>query len=188
MTGSSFSTRPAPSSATNAALPSGAKTRPYGCDPYGRAIVRRTSNVDRIEDADASQLVRFVTQTSPFGANASARGAVPTAISASFWLFAVLNTLTVSLSWFTTHRRPPRNAIWPETTGGAAVSGRCTSCENVRRLLDAARSSVAVTLTQNIDGRVNVCVTVGDDDQPVSVPSSKNHLNCGLIAFWTVAV
>jgi hypothetical protein len=37
-------------------------------------------------------------------------------------------------------------------------------------------------------GGVNVCVTLGEDDQPVSVPSSKNHLNCGLIAFCTLAV
>ena len=77
------------------------------------------------------ELCLFVTQTSPLGANASARGPTPTAISASFWLSAVLNTLTVSLSWLTTHSRPLRTAIWPEITGGAAVSGRCTSCEKV---------------------------------------------------------
>src|SRR4026209_2467449 len=108
------------------------------------------------------EVARLVTQASPSGANASARGATPTTTSASFWLSAVLKTLTVSLSWLTTHSRPERIASWLEIRGGAAVSGRCTSCENVS-LSGTPCASRAITFTQKIDGRVKVCVTVGDD-------------------------
>jgi len=48
---------------------------------------------------------RFTTQTSPFGASASVRGALPVAISATRALLPVSMTLTESLSGFTTHKR-----------------------------------------------------------------------------------
>src|SRR5262245_28651106 len=45
----------------------------------------------------------LVTQIRPLGATAMDRGAVPTAISASLARVTVLKTLTLSLSWLTTH-------------------------------------------------------------------------------------
>ena len=47
----------------------------------------------------------FVTQSWPFGANAIARGAVPTLMCFNRPPVDVLKTLIESLSWFTTHRR-----------------------------------------------------------------------------------
>ena len=45
----------------------------------------------------------FVTHTAPPGAMASARGALPTATSASLACVTASNTETLSLSGFTTH-------------------------------------------------------------------------------------
>ena len=47
----------------------------------------------------------LATQTEPSGAMASVRGAVPTVTSASLARVSASNTLTESLSGFTTHRR-----------------------------------------------------------------------------------
>ena len=47
----------------------------------------------------------LTTQIRPSGATATDRGIEPTATSASRRLVAVSNTLTLSLSWFTTHKR-----------------------------------------------------------------------------------
>ncbi len=105
-----------PSKATYAARPSGANTRPKGCDALGSVIVRLTLIVDGSITLMVAER-RLVTQTSPFGARAIDRGAVPTAISASFWRLEALNTLTVSLSWLTTQRRPPPRARLLETAG-----------------------------------------------------------------------
>ncbi len=97
LTGSSFSTVPLAAHATNAALPVGSNTMPYGCEARGNASVCTT-----VSDVGSMMLIEalclFVTQMRPFGATATLRGAAPTAISAIFALVAALNTLAVSLS------------------------------------------------------------------------------------------
>ena len=133
------------------------------------------------------ELRRLVTQTSPFGAIASARGALPTAISPSFWLLDRLNALTVLPSWLTTQSRPALSARFEDSAGRPLVSGWCTICAKVCVCV-SPRSSFAVTVTQNIDGRENVCVTLGEDDQPVSVPSSKYQRYWVLMPLRAVAV
>ena len=95
-------------------------------------------------------LCLFVTQMRPFGATATLRGAAPTAISAIFACVTALKTLTVSLSWLTTHTRLPAargsHATVLEAVGRFAVSGKCTACTNVCDT-GTPRSSIAVTVT-----------------------------------------
>ena len=109
---------------------------PYGSEARGRPTVRLTVSV-----AGSITLIelpeRFVTHTRPFGAIASARGAVPTRISASRVFCAASSTLTELLSGFTTQTRPGvpatrSTAMLPDAAGAFAVSGRCTRCRNVR--------------------------------------------------------
>src|SRR5690349_15315769 len=92
----------------------------------------------------------LVTQILPSGATATVRGDAPTLTSASFALVEALNTLVVSLSWFTTHTRlPPARvsyAMFADDAGRFAVSGRCTTCTNVCDT-GTPRSSIAVTVT-----------------------------------------
>ena len=96
------------------------------------------------------ELCLFVTQMRPFGATATLRGAVPTAISAIFACVTASKTLAVSLSWLTTHRRLPAardsHATVLEAVGRFAVSGKCTACTNVCDT-GTPRSSIAVTVT-----------------------------------------
>ena len=71
----------------------------------------------------------LATQTMPFGARASVRGALPTAISASLARVTVSNTVTESLSWLTTQTRGLPVArgstrIFAEALGRLAVGGR----------------------------------------------------------------
>src|SRR6185436_11300477 len=153
--GLSFKTWPVADKATKAALPAGSKTTPYGCEARGSGTVCTTvSDVGSIMLIVAAVL--FVTQMRPLGATATLRGAVPTATSA---LVTALRTVAVSLSWLTTHRRLPAargsQATVLEPVGRFAVSGRCTVCTNVRET-GTLRSSIAVTVTKNTPGCVNV--------------------------------
>ena len=147
--GFSFSTAPVASSVTNAAVPAGSNTTPYGCDARGSEIVCTTlSELGSMMLIEA--LCLFVTQIRPFGATATVRGAVPTLTSAIFAFVAALKTLALSLSWFTTQTRFPAarasHATLEDEFGCCAVSGRCTTCTNVCDT-GRPRSSVAVTVT-----------------------------------------
>ncbi len=77
---------------------------PKGCEANGSAIVRVTARL-----AESTTLMEaldlFVIQTSPFARTASARGAVPTTIVASFALVPALKALTELWSWLTTQTR-----------------------------------------------------------------------------------
>ena len=95
---------PGPSSTTYMTPPVGAAAMPNGCEANGMAIVRITARFAGSMTLMVA-LSLLVTQTSPFGAMATARGAMPTAISATLVFVAVSKTLTESLSWFTTHNR-----------------------------------------------------------------------------------
>src|SRR5688572_20880586 len=122
-----LSRRPVASSATYMTAPVGEAEMPWGWDAAGNAIVRSTSRVPAsmtVIEADSL----FVTQTSPFGAMAIERGAVPTLTCVSRVPVAVLKTLTESLSWLTTHRRSApvgrsSMARFDEAAGRFAVSG-----------------------------------------------------------------
>ena len=74
-------------------------------------------------------LCRFVTQIRPFGATAIERGATPTPISPSLAWVTASNTVTESLSWFTTHSLAlpvarGSNASVEDAVGRTAASGR----------------------------------------------------------------
>ncbi len=101
---SSFRSCPDASSVTKAASPCGDIAIPNGCDARGSATVRRTARV-----APSMTLIEapslLVTQIAPSCARARLRGALPTAISPSLARVIASNTLTESLSWFTTHSR-----------------------------------------------------------------------------------
>ena len=101
---------------------------PKGCDPRGKARVRLTAKLVASTTLMLAPCL-FVTHTMPFGATASVRGAAPTAISASFARVTASNTETVSLSWFTTHKRALPLAgccstRLDDTAGFCAVPGR----------------------------------------------------------------
>ena len=70
----------------------------------------------------------LTTHRRPYGATATERGAAPTAISASRADVTASNTLTLSLSWFTSQTRalaPARvsNATLAECAGRAVPDG-----------------------------------------------------------------
>ncbi len=75
---------------------------PYGCDARGSAIVLLTASVAGSITLIVA-LCRLVTQIRPFGATAIERGAMPTLISPTLAWVTASNTVTESLSWFTTH-------------------------------------------------------------------------------------
>ena len=123
---------------------------PNGCDANGRLTVRVTASVDGLMTLSVA-LCLLVTQTSPLGAMASVRGAVPTVISASFARVTVSKTLTESLSWLTTHRRSlaavrSSSAMLEDTAGRFAASGKCTVCTTVV-VCGNPLSSITVTVT-----------------------------------------
>ena len=103
----------------------------------------------RIDDADRCAACLLVTQTEPFGATASVRGATPTAISAILALVTALNTLKPCCCPGSRPRRGPAlpsNTMLLEKAGRFAVSGACTTCVTVA---DCAGfpSDEAVTVT-----------------------------------------
>ena len=107
----------------------------------------RVSGSITLIDADCL----FATQTRPSGAIASARGAVPTVISASRVRATTSSTLTELLSALTTQACGLPAAGWratrlADTDGARAVSGRCTACTIVSVAVPP-RSSVTVTRT-----------------------------------------
>ena len=99
-------------------------------------IVRVTVSVDGLITLRLPPCLA-TTQIMPFGARAIDRGAMPTATSPSFARVAASNTLTLSLSWFTTHSRgfAPggfSTSRLPDAAGGFAVAGRYTAWTTLR--------------------------------------------------------
>ena len=117
-------------------MPSAAITRPQGCEAEGSATVVATASVAglmRVREAPS----RLATQMRPSDARASVRGAAPVAISPTRALVAVSNTLTESLSAFTTHSRvlPPvrgSSSMALLARGAFAVDAPYTACVKVR--------------------------------------------------------
>jgi hypothetical protein len=77
---------------------------PNGCDANGRLMLRTTSRVLESMTLIVA-LCLLVTQTSPLGAIAKVRGAVAYRDLRDSRVRTRVDTLTESLSWFTTHSR-----------------------------------------------------------------------------------
>ena len=123
-----LSTWPVASSATSAKPPLADITMPNGCEARGSAKVRLNASVVGLITLIVA-LCLFATHSMPSGATATVRGALPTVISACLTRVTASNTDTVSLSWFTTHRRafaPLRGsrARLLDAVGLCALSGR----------------------------------------------------------------
>ena len=150
---------------------------PKGRDPRGSATVPTTLLVaGSITLMESLRL--FVTQTKPLAATAIERGAVPTGTSASLVRATASKTLTLSLSWLTTHSLGlPVAGVWEtmlvEVLGLLVVAGRYTVCRKLRvRTIKLA--SVTLSVTLNVPAPTKLWLTVGEVDHAVSpVPSPK---------------